>query len=90
MVSNNLADHALRLGECMLSLLKQVEKESSIIGEARGKGLMLGAEFAKDKETKEPAPELARTVRAVCQRGACRSRLAGTTTTSDASCRLLS
>ncbi len=66
MVKNNLAEHALNLGQLMLSMLKEIEKESRIVGEARGKGLMLGVEFVKDKATKEPAPELATKVRTLC------------------------
>jgi len=68
MVGNRLADHALQLGETMLSWLEEIEKDSSIIGEARGKGLMLGVEIVKDKATKEPAPALAAKVRTQCHR----------------------
>jgi len=68
MVKNKLAEHALNLGELMLSMLKEIEKDSKIVGEARGKGLMLGVEFVKDKATKEPAPELAARVRTLCHR----------------------
>jgi diaminobutyrate-2-oxoglutarate transaminase len=66
MVKNKLAEHALNLGELMLSMLQEIEKDSKIVGEARGKGLMLGVEFVKDKATKEPAPELATRVRTLC------------------------
>ncbi len=70
MLKNNLADHALNLGNTMLLLLKELEKGSEIIGEARGKGLMLGVEFVQNKETKEPAPQLASKMRTLChQRG---------------------
>lgn len=70
MVENNLAEHATNLGELMLSLLKEVEQDSPIVGQARGRGLMLGVELVKDKATREPAPELARQVRTAChQRG---------------------
>ncbi len=68
MVHNSLAEHALNLGEVMLAWLKELEKESRVVGEARGKGLMLGVELVKDKVTKEPAPELASEVRAICHR----------------------
>jgi len=68
MVKNKLAEHALNLGELMLSMLKEIEKDSKTVGEARGKGLMLGVEFVKDKATKEPAPELATKVRTLCHR----------------------
>ena len=68
MVRNKLADRALSLGESMLSMLKELEKDSKIVGEARGKGLMLGVELVKDKATKEPAPELAAKARTLCHR----------------------
>jgi len=72
MQKNDLANYTLKLGETMISDLKEIEKESPIIGEARGKGLMLGVEFVKDKETKEPAPELASKIRTLChQKGVC-------------------
>jgi len=65
-----LADHAARIGDVMLGLLRELAQESEIVGEARGKGLMLGAEFVNDKATKEPAPELAARARTLChQRG---------------------
>lgn len=70
MVETNLADHVMNLGETMLGWLKEIERDSAIVGEARGKGLMMGVEMVKDKATKEPAPELARKVRTAChQRG---------------------
>ncbi len=68
MVRGNLADHALTLGERMLSSLKELERASRIVGDVRGKGLMLGIEFVKDKTTKEPWPEGARGVRSACHR----------------------
>jgi diaminobutyrate-2-oxoglutarate transaminase len=68
MVTSDLAAHALHLGEHMLSLLREVQKDSEIMGDVRGKGLMLGVELVKDRETKEPAPELARRVRSACHR----------------------
>jgi len=68
MVGTSLAQHALTLGERMLSLLKTLEQDSEIVGEVRGKGLMLGVEFVRDRGTKEAAPELAQKVRTACHR----------------------
>ncbi len=68
MIRNELTEYSLNLGELMLSMLKEIEKDSRIVGEVRGKGLMLGVEFVKDKATKEPAPELATSVRTLCHR----------------------
>jgi diaminobutyrate-2-oxoglutarate transaminase len=70
MLENNLAEHARDLGQRMLEMLKPMEQDSEIVGEVRGKGLMLGVEFVKDRATKEPAPDLAAKVRTLChQRG---------------------
>ncbi|KPJ94538.1 MAG: class III aminotransferase, partial [Gemmatimonas sp. SG8_17] len=68
MQQHGLADHAMRLGNLVLDWLKQLEGDSEIIGETRGKGLMLGVEFVKDKVSKEPAPELAAQVRTLCHK----------------------
>ena len=70
MREHDLAGHAARLGERLLALLQEVERDSPFVGEVRGKGLMLGVEFVKDKATKQPAPDLASRVRGLCfQRG---------------------
>lgn len=66
MVENKLAEHSLNLGERIISWLKDIEKGSSIVGEVRGKGLMLGVELVKDKASKQPAPEFARNIRTFC------------------------
>ncbi len=68
MVENDLAGHAARLGEKMLESLKEVERDSPLVGEVRGKGLMFGVEFVQDKTSKEPAPEVAAKVRTGCLR----------------------
>ena len=70
MLQHDLAAHSKSLGQTMLGLLKELEEDSDIVGEARGKGLMLGVEFVEDKSTKKPAPEMAARVRTLChQRG---------------------
>jgi len=68
MIANNLAEHSQKMGDLILSMLKEIEKDSKIIGEARGKGLMLGVELVRDRATKEPAPELAKRARTLCHR----------------------
>jgi diaminobutyrate-2-oxoglutarate transaminase len=66
MVKNNLALYSLQVGGLILSMLKELEKDSKIVGQVRGKGLMIGIEFVKDKDRKEPAPDLAKKVRTIC------------------------
>ncbi len=55
----NILEHVRNVGEFMLKTLKDMEEDSKIIGDARGIGLILGAELVYDKQTKRPAPELA-------------------------------
>jgi diaminobutyrate-2-oxoglutarate transaminase len=68
MVSNDLAAHSACLGDSMLRELRKLQDESTLIGEVRGKGLMLGVEFVKDRATKKPAPAIAVKVRSECHR----------------------
>lgn len=68
MIENRLAEHTSQLGGKMLERLKEIVKESEIVGEARGKGLMFGIEIVHDKASKDPAPELAQKIRTLCHR----------------------
>jgi diaminobutyrate-2-oxoglutarate transaminase len=68
MVKNRLAEHASNLGQQMLASLKSLEKDSEIVGEVRGKGLMLGIELVQDRTSKVPAPDLAQQLRTLCHR----------------------
>jgi len=40
--------------------LDELKASSSIVGDVRGKGLMTGIEFVKDKKTKQPFPRSAK------------------------------
>ncbi len=64
MLANDLADHSKKAGALMLRHLKEIK--NNFIGDVRGRGMMLGVEFVKDKDTKEPAPEIAADVRTAC------------------------
>jgi diaminobutyrate-2-oxoglutarate transaminase len=68
MIENRLAEYTCQLGGKMLERLKEIEKDSQIVGEARGKGLMFGIEIVHDRASKNPAPELAQKIRTLCHR----------------------
>jgi alanine-glyoxylate transaminase/(R)-3-amino-2-methylpropionate-pyruvate transaminase len=49
--------NCLELGNYILAGLNQLKAKHRIIGDVRGRGLMLGIEFVKDRATKEPNKE---------------------------------
>jgi 4-aminobutyrate aminotransferase len=50
--------NAARVGEQMLDRLEGWKQTHSLVGDVRGRGLMIGIELVKDKTTREPAPAL--------------------------------
>ncbi|HEY2632819.1 MAG TPA: aspartate aminotransferase family protein [Solirubrobacteraceae bacterium] len=64
----NLADHAATLGELTLGLLREAQDSLPSMGDVRGRGLMIGIEMVKDRDTKEPWPEMAAQLRTECFR----------------------
>ena len=51
----NLQKNCLERGKQFLDGMNKLKEKYSIIGDVRGKGLMLGMELVKDRDTKEPA-----------------------------------
>src|SRR2546422_6404589 len=45
-----------RLGERLLAGAKRLQEKDAVIGDVRGRGLMIGDEFVKDRATIDPAP----------------------------------
>jgi diaminobutyrate-2-oxoglutarate transaminase len=64
----NLAAHAAEMGELALELLRAEQDGLPCVGDVRGRGLMIGIELVKDRETKEPWPEMAAQIRSECFR----------------------
>lgn len=52
-----LQQNALKIGNRILTGLNELKQKHDMIGDVRGKGLMLGIELVKDRRTKEPAKE---------------------------------
>jgi 4-aminobutyrate aminotransferase len=50
--------NAASVGEFMLERLRGWKKSHPLVGDVRGRGLMIGIEIVKDKATREPAVEL--------------------------------
>lgn len=54
LVEEGLMDNAREVGAYLLDRLQGIAERSANIGIVRGKGLMIGVEFVKDKASKEP------------------------------------
>jgi 4-aminobutyrate aminotransferase len=50
--------HIRAMGERALTILAGMQARHSVIGDIRGRGLMIGVEFVKNRDTREPYPEL--------------------------------
>ncbi len=55
---NQYMKNAEELGEYIKKRLFEMMERFSFIGDIRGRGLMIGVELVRDRESKEPAPEL--------------------------------
>ncbi len=66
MQAEKLPENAEARGAEIMAALKPLEEESTLVGEVRGKGLMIGIELVKDDE-KTPAPDEATEVKKRCR-----------------------
>lgn len=58
LLENGLMDNATRMGEYLLSRLREMMDRHPHIGDVRGRGLMIGVEIVRDRESKERFKEL--------------------------------
>ena len=65
-----IASHTKTIGAYLMQKLSKLEMSNPFIGEVRGRGMLIGVEFVKDKDTKEPYPAFVKKFRSECfQRG---------------------
>jgi len=57
-----LLENAMLQGKYIMKQLEELEEQSEIVGDVRGKGLMIGMEIVENKETKKPAPKMAKEI----------------------------
>jgi 4-aminobutyrate aminotransferase len=55
LLEEGLMANAARMGHRLLSGLKKLQKSHHLIGDVRGKGLMIGVELVKSRRTRDPA-----------------------------------
>ena len=54
MKEHSLVENAAKMGEILGAGVRKIAAENPIVGDVRGKGLMLGFELVKDKSTRQP------------------------------------
>lgn len=53
---DGLVENAARMGERLLDGLRSIQTRSRLIGDVRGRGLIVGIELVTDRASREPAP----------------------------------
>lgn len=66
MEKEDFAGKAMKIGTKFRETLEGFKEKYPVIGDVRGLGAMIGVEFVKDTETKEPNPELVTKLVAYC------------------------
>jgi len=61
-IESDLLANAREIGDYILARFRDFQRDSEIIGDVRGKGLMIGVEIVEDKESKKRAPELSKAI----------------------------
>jgi adenosylmethionine-8-amino-7-oxononanoate aminotransferase len=55
-IQHDLVNHCAQMGQYLKGKLKELAKRQELIGDIRGKGLLIGVEFVQDRKTHEPFP----------------------------------
>ncbi len=63
----DLQGNAYKVGAFLMRGLKDLEERHDLVGEVRGKGLMIGVELVEGKASRAPAPEAAARVMEACR-----------------------
>lgn len=66
MERDNLAGRSIEIGQKVVERYNKWKEEFACVGDVRGLGGMVGIEFVRDKESKEPAPELTSNIICEC------------------------
>jgi len=66
MTRDDLPGNSERMGALLTERLGEIERDSKLIGDVRGQGLMIGVELVRDRESKEPAFAETDAVMAAC------------------------
>jgi 4-aminobutyrate aminotransferase/(S)-3-amino-2-methylpropionate transaminase len=59
-----LIENTVARGAELMARCRALQEKHGLIGEVRGRGLMIGLELVRDRKTKEPAPQEAKAIRA--------------------------
>jgi 4-aminobutyrate aminotransferase len=62
LIEGGLMANAVTMGERLQAGVRELAKRHTSIGDVRGRGLMVGVEFVKDRGSREPAPEIVETL----------------------------
>lgn len=58
-----LLQNAKELGDYLMEELRALQEKHKCIGDVRGRGLFIGVDFVKDRETREADVQLAKSIK---------------------------